>query len=255
MCFASLPSHSPELLYDALFARLALSSAGQQSAAEEEVAFVRAALRLPPGIRVVDLPCGVGRHAELLARAGFEVTAVDNSEHCLELARERCAHPRITYVRADIRALDDVGGGYEALLSLYSCLGYFADEAVDDRVFHTLIGLLSENGRFVISTANRLWVAREAEREWTFEEGGYCVHRRDHMDVSSNNLTTEHVVRSTTDEAVHTYVQRRRLYSMTEARARLERAGARVLGAFGNWRAETFSDFDSPHMILVGERA
>lgn len=255
MCFASLPSPSPELVYDALLASLALSSARQQSAAEEEVAFVRAALRLPSGVKVVDLPCGVGRHARLLALAGFEVTAIDNSEHCLELARERFAHPRVTYVRADVRALGDVGGGYEALLSLYSCLGYFADEAVDDRVFHTLIGLLSENGRFVISTANRLWVAREAERDWTFEEGGHRVHRRDHMDASSNHLTIELLVQPVTGGAAHAYVQRRRLYSLDEVRARLEHAGARVLGAFGNWKGDTFSDFDSPHMILVGERA
>ncbi len=45
--------------------------------AEKEVAFAEKALQLKPGTRVLDLCCGQGRHSVLLAKHGFQVTALD----------------------------------------------------------------------------------------------------------------------------------------------------------------------------------
>src|SRR5688572_7142860 len=46
-------------------------------------------LALPSGSRVLDLACGQGRHAHLLAEAGFDVDGLDLSTHLLAVARER----------------------------------------------------------------------------------------------------------------------------------------------------------------------
>ena len=45
-------------------------------------------LGLPAGSRVLDCPCGQGRHAHLLAETGFDVDALDYSEHLLDVARK-----------------------------------------------------------------------------------------------------------------------------------------------------------------------
>ncbi|OHC60399.1 MAG: methyltransferase type 12 [Rhodocyclales bacterium GWA2_65_19] len=55
--------------------------------------------RISPGGRVLDLACGSGRHARLLARLGFDVSTVDrNFEAILELS----AVPGITAMQADL---------------------------------------------------------------------------------------------------------------------------------------------------------
>lgn len=59
----------------------------------------------PPG-RALDLACGTGRHALLLARRGWEVEAWDFSAVALEVLRERAAAAGLA-VRTLLRDLDD----------------------------------------------------------------------------------------------------------------------------------------------------
>ncbi|HLB10043.1 MAG TPA: methyltransferase domain-containing protein, partial [Gemmatimonadaceae bacterium] len=60
---------------------------------------------LPAGERLLDVPCGQGRHAHLLAEAGFDVTGLDFSKHLLDIARARGTAINLRYVRGDMRAL------------------------------------------------------------------------------------------------------------------------------------------------------
>lgn len=63
--------------------------------------------RVPPrGTRTAVVGCGLGRDAEVLARAGLEVTAFDVSERAVEWARE-LSSGGVEYVQADLFALPD----------------------------------------------------------------------------------------------------------------------------------------------------
>jgi SAM-dependent methyltransferase len=79
------------------------------------------ALGLAPGMRVLDVGCGPGRHAHALARRGIEVVGVDISQRFVDLAAAG-APPGATFVRADARALA-YDGEFDAALSL--CQGAF----------------------------------------------------------------------------------------------------------------------------------
>ena len=58
--------------------------------------------RIDGGERVLDVGCGKGELAyDIAERTGASVTAIDASPWMLEFARERFAHPRVTYVQAD----------------------------------------------------------------------------------------------------------------------------------------------------------
>jgi SAM-dependent methyltransferase len=58
--------------------------------------------RIRQGERVLDVGCGKGELAHDIAeRAGAVVVAVDASPWMLQFARERFAHPRISFVQAD----------------------------------------------------------------------------------------------------------------------------------------------------------
>ena len=74
---------------------------------------------------LLDLGCGTGGHALLLAERGLEVTAVDLSEQMIGVARER-AHERgleVDIQQADIRQLE-LGKQFDAVISMFAVIGY-----------------------------------------------------------------------------------------------------------------------------------
>ncbi|MGH9039263.1 MAG: class I SAM-dependent methyltransferase [Acidimicrobiia bacterium] len=87
----------------------------------QEVAFLIGELELAPGVRVLDVGCGPGRHAHALAEAGIEVVGVDISERFIDLAG-RDAPAGATFVRADARELA-YDAEFDAVISL--CQGAF----------------------------------------------------------------------------------------------------------------------------------
>ena len=62
-------------------------------------------LGLPSGARVLDVPCGQGRHAHLLAEAGYDVDGFDLSKDLLDIARKRGTGPKLRYHHGDMRRL------------------------------------------------------------------------------------------------------------------------------------------------------
>ncbi len=68
---------------------------GEHGNDEPHPLVVRAASLLAPG-RALDVACGAGRHALLLAERGWQVTAVDASSVALELLQTRAAERGVT---------------------------------------------------------------------------------------------------------------------------------------------------------------
>jgi len=88
---------------------------------EQEVDFLVDALGLRPGMRVLDVGCGPGRHAHALAGRGIEAHGIDVSARFVELAAAG-APPGATFERLDARALA-FQEEFDAALSL--CQGGF----------------------------------------------------------------------------------------------------------------------------------
>jgi SAM-dependent methyltransferase len=76
--------------------------------------------------RILDLGCGLGRHALLFARSGFSVTGYDLSEIGLAKLRERARAERLPVLTAmgDLRELPFRDGAFDCVLayrSIYHC--------------------------------------------------------------------------------------------------------------------------------------
>ncbi|MCK9875528.1 class I SAM-dependent methyltransferase [Frankia sp. Ag45/Mut15] len=98
---------------------------------EADVAFIEARLGLPAGARILDAPCGSGRHSLALAARGFRVTGVDLSAEALDHARRVAASAEatangnvVTFVRGDMRELGGLGV-FDAAVCLGNSFGYF----------------------------------------------------------------------------------------------------------------------------------
>ena len=101
-------------------------------------------LGLERGARVLDLGCGWGRHAIELARLGCSVVGLDQSAALLErgraLARE--AGVEVEWVEGDMGSFDREGE-FDAVLSLFSSLGYSGGDDEDVRVLASARAALS----------------------------------------------------------------------------------------------------------------
>ncbi len=87
----------------------------------EEVDFLVEELGLRPGMRLLDVGCGPGRHSHAFAARGVEVVGVDISRRFVEVATVG-APPGATFLRADARALA-FDAEFDAAVSL--CQGAF----------------------------------------------------------------------------------------------------------------------------------
>src|SRR5947208_17017600 len=87
-------------------------------------------LQLRPPRRILDLPCGQGRHAIELARRGYDVTGADLSPYLLAGAAEggRASGVRVRWLSADMRW--PIGGeAFDVVLHLFTSLRFLRDDA------------------------------------------------------------------------------------------------------------------------------
>jgi SAM-dependent methyltransferase len=213
---------------------LALYDAFLSERTSLEIDQLESLLHLRPPLRVLDLPCGQGRHSIELARRGYNVTGVDLSEAMLAVARERAtaASAKVRFLAGDMRQ-PLPGEHFDLVLNLYTSFGYFADEADDARVAAAAATMLAPGGRFVLEVINgeRL-MGNFQEREW-FTVGDLSVLERRTLDRRTRQMTVERTVNQNGEEDTNVHVVR--LYGRPEIRAVLASAGFEAIELFGDW--------------------
>lgn len=91
-----------------------------EAEAREVAAFLQE--RCPSAKRILDVGCGTGRHAAALVEEhGFELHGLDIEAGFVEIARKRC--PKGDFFRGDMASFD-LGATYDAVICLYSSIGY-----------------------------------------------------------------------------------------------------------------------------------
>jgi SAM-dependent methyltransferase len=75
--------------------------------------------------RVLDLGCGTGGHALILAKRGYEVVGVDRSGEMLNIARSKAKKAKLPlkFIQGDITKLN-LGEKFDAVISMFAVIGY-----------------------------------------------------------------------------------------------------------------------------------
>src|SRR5690242_309651 len=92
---------------------------------ETEAGFLASVL--PPGARVLDVPCGDGRLSCALAARGYHVTGVDGSAKLLGWAKERGQGLPVQWRHADMRELP-WSGEFGGAFCFGNSFGYLGEE-------------------------------------------------------------------------------------------------------------------------------
>ena len=218
-----------------------------------EVSRIIELLGLPTGSRILDVPCGQGRHAHLLAEAGFDVDGLDYSTELLAQARKRGTGPRLRYTRGDMRKLPARWAGkFDAVLNLFTSFGFFTLPADDQRVIREFARALAPGGTLVWHGGNRDGVmARFLSRDWWQTRDGTLVAQEREFDSLSGALTVSSVWSGPSGGGSRQHSIR--LYTPTRLAELCADAGLTVIEAFDGFRARPLQR-SSSEMLLVARK-
>jgi ubiquinone/menaquinone biosynthesis C-methylase UbiE len=226
-----------DALFDETYLRTYLPFLDEERTREEALGAATLA-GLEPGAEILDCPVGFGRHALVLAEAGYLVTGLDRSETQLAEAERRRGEgewPRL--IRGDYRELPFADESFDAVFNLFTSLGYL-DRDEDVSVLREFRRVLRRGGALVIETLHRDRLARIfAARTWDpLPDGSLFLQERE-PDWIAGEVSSRHVI--VTPEAER--VERRfvhHVYTTTEWVAMLREAGLVDVKCFSDWEGK-----------------
>ena len=177
---------------------------------DQEVTFLIDVLGLEPGMTVLDVGCGPGRHCIELARRGIRSIGVDISERFVSVAREIAEREGVAelteFHRADARSM--VGdprldaslrptGGIDAAISL--CQGAFGlggptpvsdpqNLGLDTAVLQGIRAALVPGGRAAVSAFSSYFQVRWLEDQDSFDAASAVNH--EHTEIRDSSGVT-----------------------------------------------------------------
>jgi SAM-dependent methyltransferase len=223
--------------------------------AARAVRWMLATTGLKPGARVLDAPCGFGRHSVELARRGFKVTGVDFNETELARAREAAGAAGVTLdlVCADVRDME-FSGEFDLAVNLFSSIGYFSDDEdrlLLDRFWRALV----PGGLFVLDTRNRDQAVRSLppEERQVFEDWTLRIQNTFEPLTSRWRARWWRVAAGGPPEGALIGESEIRLYSAHELSAMLRPERWSQVDLYGALDGTPFS-LDSPRLVFVARK-
>ena len=232
-----------------------------QTVSDEEAELIALLTQLEPGQRVLDLPCGHGRIAERLAERGAEVTGVDRCEVFLEHARAAAARRgvQVDYRAGDWRALS-FEQEFDCVVSWFTSFGYGdgdgeQDEALQQQL-RAMHRALRPGGLLLVEALNLHEPGLTDHESSTTKEleddrGRHFLIDRSRFDPNTGRLHVRRFV-TRSGEATRACDYALRLFSATELRGWLQKAGFVDVQAFGA-EGEVLR-VDSGRMVTVARR-
>ena len=216
--------------------------------------------------KVLDLCCGYGRHALILAEKGFRVTGVDLSplmiSHARKMAENRKVQDRVEFLVGDAREvlklLESSTETFNAIINMQPSIGYYGAET-GQRILRQLNELASPGGVLVIDAANRDYLLKhfqpfgisELKHLPGFERH---EHRKLNLERSRMERTWKFYKREGEGlKHIATILLDYRLYSLHELINLLRTTGWTYLSSYGSFELQPVTP-DIRRIIIVGKK-
>lgn len=129
---------------------------------EQEVEFLVDLLGIKPGLQLLDVGCGPGRHSLALARRGVRMTGIDITPRFIEIARRQAAKEQLpaTFLVQDARELDFCGEFDGAICLCEGAFGLAGSLANHKKILQGIHRALKPGGWFVLTALHLSAVLR-----------------------------------------------------------------------------------------------
>jgi len=220
---------------------------------QDQLDFLRHVLPSRPGTRVLDVCCGHGRHAVVLAGWGYGVVGLDLSAPFLKVAQATAQGHGLPLplVRGDVRAFPFQAGIFDVALSMFTSFGYFDDDRENELVLHQIAATLKPGALFILDLANPDFVRHQPPTS-SWEHEGVKVSTVYAFNETTRRATTRRTVQFPEGQE-KVYESSVRMYERDEIVSLVEAAGFTVQTLYGSYDRAPI-DPSRKRMILVSER-
>jgi SAM-dependent methyltransferase len=223
-------------------------------ATQREASFIVDGLSARPGMQLLDVGCGYGRHAMELAARGYHVVGLDLSLPLLIRGADEAQRRGLTinFVHGDMRELT-FESQFDGAYCVFSTFGYFDDET-NKRVATNVARALKPGGRFVIDVLNRDYIVGDLPTRVWWEGDGCVVLEEVDFNYFTSRLVSNRSVVFEDGRQLEQEISIR-VYGLHELGKLLHAAGFRVIEVSGGLatRGRYFGK-DSRQLIVVAER-
>lgn len=218
----------------------------------EEVDKIIKLLEITPGIHILDLGCGVGRHSLELARRGFKVTGIDRTESYIKHAREQADNEKldVEFVRSDMRTFCRPGA-FDAVINLFTTFGYFEDIEDDRKVIRNVIVSLKPGGIFLIDTIGKEVLAKIFQKRTWAEHDGVLVLQEHNLSRNWSWMQNRWIMLRNNERIEHSVSHR--LYAGSEMAALFSDSGFSRVDIYGDLDGHPY-DETARRQIAVGRK-
>jgi SAM-dependent methyltransferase len=226
---------------------LALYEHRDHHEARDVVRLIAERVETAPGVPVLDLACGAGRHQRMLCDRGWWTVGLDLSPSLLRAARG--ADRTAPLVRADMRELPFADASFALVVNLFTSFGYFRDDAQHLRVLAEVARVARPDGWFVLDYLHADQVRRTLVSRDERTVGTVTVEQE--REISADGRYVRKTI--TIGDLGRTFVERVRLFEPEELVALCTRAGFAVDAVLGDYAGGPLGAA-SPRTILFARR-
>ena len=141
-----------------------------------EVEFVCACAPSPEFQTILDVCCGMGRHARALSARGYSITGIDRDDRAITAARALNDGPN--YIQGDIRDYPLNPNKFDAVIIMGQSFGHF-DEATNRAILSRFATSVRPGGRLILDVWNpEFFAAQQGERELKTAQGNVREMKR-----------------------------------------------------------------------------
>lgn len=199
----------------------------------------------PPKI-VLDLGCGAGRFAYQFAKVGYEVWGMDLSDYLLSLAKKYYQHPKLHFVKGDMRTFH-FQKSFDIIGNFFTSFGYFKNDEENHLTLANIRQHLTPSGLFILDYLNLSYALKHLIPKETLVKNGltFFIQRRKEGKRLLKIIEVQN----------QTYIEDVRAFSPDELCQLLSSHGFIVKEQWGNYNGEPFDLERSPRLILFANVA
>lgn len=213
-------------------------------------------LNLKPKSKILDVPCGYGRHSIELAKRGFIVTGSElNAKHLSVAKKEaRKNSAKIQFVKENMLDLD-YDSEFDAVINMFYSFGFFGKDEDNFKVLQNFLKALKPNGQFLMHTDVNIPFIEAGKYKHdetrTLTSGG-ALKIVDKYDPVTKRINGFWILKNKNGKEVKKEYSVR-VYTKEEFIALCEKAGFRFCKAYSDWNKKPYSK-NSQDMIIVATK-
>lgn len=218
---------------------------------ESDVKNIINLLNIKKGDTILDVCCGFGRHSNILANEGFQVTGIDITKKYINRAiKERKNPNNPEFLYQDLLTYKN-SNNFNCAINLFTSFGLLESEEDEVTGLKNVFNSLVKGGKYLIDIQGKELLCRDYEKNIWFESGDVKVFLEYNILNSFTTLRSRWLYYK--DNKMFEKSFDTRIYSALELATLLSSVGFKTVDIYGDLEGNPY-DIKAKRLIVVGTK-